>query len=972
MGASNFVQTSFLGGEWSERAQGRYHDPNYKRALSVCRNSFPLEEDAWTRRPGFWYAGHTKAGNPGRLFRFDFQNSSPYLLEFTDGFLRLRQGTSFVFDSTATVTSISGNTLTLSAAVTWSTGDECVIVGADPITYARQFLLTKIDTTHFTITDPVTGAAPSIAWTGAATVKRIQYLTSPFTSSLLPNMRLVRQNKNAVFLNGASAPQYLQTVSDPTSLSAGVFTLTAASFIDGPYLDPVVGATVTPSATSGQISLTMGASNYVSTQVYSAGDFVASSSIFYKSLVDANVGNTPASSPTKWAVISADQMISPAGLAATDIGRSIRLLTNAGDIWTWGKITSTLYPIGSGVPSSVSFGNMTNNANAFDGDSGTFANLVSTGLPYAGLNYSGSSAQRVSSITITASGGQTGSFGSTEVTANLRASSSLPGAASAGTLLGSAALTKNGVITTVTIPSNDTTSTWNYVWVELANVVVANPPTGVITKLYEFSASLVVSATTAGFNVNILGPALGTTGAISVWRIGAYSDTTGYPTCGCWHDGRLWLGGVASNRIDGSVPNQPFNFAPTLTDGTVTDASAISYTFNSSDLSPAYWMESSGPGIIVGTQKGEWLVQATTANEPLTPTNIQARRHTQAGSANIAPVLTEHTFLFAQTEARKVQELFTDAYSGKLTTPNLSKNARHLTSPGIAQLAYQRELAPIVWMRTTDGKVRGCTYKRTQLITTAEPDFAGWHRHDFGLTAEDICVSASLDGGYEQLCMVAYDGTKRSVLIMDMIAEEGDALGAELLLDQGVLATAVEATVSGQGGMRLYGLWHLNGQTVQATASGLDLGDYLVANGSAFIPYGNGTTNLFTRDYALTATITVGLTYTSQGQLLRPILPNDTGAQNNGFAKFRRVQKYGLQLQRAMGLVIGTVFDKLRVVPLKSKGGRPYTGLQPFSGIVQETLADDEGFDGQVAWEVTRPVPATVTAAGGFIHTQDQ
>src|SRR5262249_9574331 len=149
-----------------------------------------------------------------------------------------------------------------------------------------------------------------------------------------------------------------------------------------------------------------------------------------------------------------------------------------------------------------------------------------------------------------------------------------------------------------------------------------------------------------------------------------------------YHEGRLWLSGAVANRLDSSaaggvtkdVNGLRIDCTPTAVDGTVTDANAISYTFNTKDVNPIFWMEPDQQGIICGTKGGEWLVQATSINSPLTPTNIQAHRVTKIGCANIEPRRTEHTVVFVQKFQRKVIEYFADVFSGKFTAPNLSKN----------------------------------------------------------------------------------------------------------------------------------------------------------------------------------------------------------------------------------------------------------------------------------------------------------
>ena len=127
---------------------------------------------------------------------------------------------------------------------------------------------------------------------------------------------------------------------------------------------------------------------------------------------------------------------------------------------------------------------------------------------------------------------------------------------------------------------------------------------------------------TAGISVELLGPPLLYTAPILTWRLGAYSDTTGWPTCGCYAGGRLWLSGAIPNRFDASYANgingSDINFAPTDQYGTVTAAHAIDETLDDDGVNPILWMKpviqnASLRGIIMGTQEREWLVFAPTA-----------------------------------------------------------------------------------------------------------------------------------------------------------------------------------------------------------------------------------------------------------------------------------------------------------------------------------------------------------------------
>jgi hypothetical protein len=502
--------------------------------------------------------------------------------------------------------------------------------------------------------------------------------------------------------------------------------------------------------------------------------------------------------------------------------------------------------------------------------------------------------------------------------------------------------------------------------------------------------------------VQIAGNPLPNTSTITTWRLGAYSDTTGWPTCGCYSEGRLWLGGAIPNRFDASVSNgidgNVINFAPTGPDGTVADNNAITAVLNSDSVNPIYWMEPDLQGIIVGTQAGEVLIQAPTSG-PITPTNIAARRVTKIGGANVLPQRTEHTTVFVQRYSQKLMEYFADVYSGKFSAPNLADKAQHITSAGIAELAYQQAVTPIIWGRDGDGSLFGITYKRDTLTTSQGPTFCGWHRHELGSgrTVESVCSGPAVTGDLDSLTMVTNDTSTniRHVEILTDALDETSTIQEAAYLDDSAVPTSVtvsSAPVAGApyGGATLNGLWHLNGKTVQVFAGGLDCGDrgdkpdniidFVVSNGSVFVPFGDGVSSgcgagLFTVDLVNSGIqILVGFTYDSDGQLVRPVAMSETGARNGpAFGKLRRNHRYAVQLVNAKGLSIGTTFDKMKPCLFRQADDETAIGtLDTFTGIHQDTIEDDMTYDGMICWRVSRPYPVNIVAIGGNIETHDQ
>lgn len=1083
---SSYGQTSFLGGEISKAAQGRFDLPWYRTALNTCLNMIPVENGSLVRRPGTQFLQTTRGGNPGRLIKFDIQANNPYNLEFTDGFLRFFDGPNLVTTNDAqVVTAISAASpaeITTTTAHGWTTGDQVLLsnLGLGTATLQnRVFSITVTSSTKFTIKDAITLASINGALLTFTTgsVSRVLQLTTTYVATSWQNVRSVQAETNAILLNATIQPQILSVTALPVGTLNATFSLGAAIFLDGPYLDPVTGgATLTPSAITGLITATIAFPAYDATVAYKLGDFVFSAGQNYKSLLDQNLNNTPASSPTSWLAVSAGLAVGPNGFVGTDVGRLIRLfsepplwagttttyaagnvvaypngvnggvtywtaltavaasasapiipgtnltawaINSAGALWSWGKITALANIISGTLANTTHIGTLTQGgglAAAFDSNTNkatatcaSFDAGISVNDSYIGQDYHLAAAQKIASATAFPStdNGFAIGFGSVsgisgnlvpQVVLNLRAKTTLPASGSDGTLLGTTGVLTN-LFAPASIQSSDTTTAWNYVWIEIistitiAAVVIDNRIT--IAQAQFFSS--VAGGGGGAVTLQILGPKLLYTSAVRTWRLGLYSNTTGWPSCGTYHEGRVWFSGAVTNRIDSSQTNplnpilgqpQYINMAPTQPDGTVTAQNGISYIFNAPDVNQIFWMEPDLQGIICGTQAGEWLVQATTQNLPLSATNIQAHRVTKIKCANIEPRRCDHTITFVQLEQRKVIEYFADVYSGKLSGPDISKFAKHVTRSGLVELAYQQEISPILWARLSNNALIGCSYSREVLSTAQTPTFFGWHRHTLGSNrvVESIVVGPGA-GVAATLMMVTNDlvSNIRHVEMLTPVFEEGNDLSSAWFLDDAITPSSTvlsTMTVTPYGGLQLNGLWHLNGKTVSVFAGGLDCGDFLVTSGSTIVPFGDGIsggtasgqfTQTFVSSFTAGIPIVVGFTYTSQGQTVRPALPAESGARNGpATGKKRRTHKYTLITASTSGLSIGTVFTKLNSVLFKSDAGVIMPVGQTFTGVYKETLNDDYSYDSMLALQISRPLPAIIASVGAYLHTQDE
>jgi len=635
MPLATYQQTSFLGGEWSPFYQGRAEIPHYRIAMNACRNSLPIEEGTWVRRPGTRLKAPTYNNMNGRLYAVEFSADEPYQLEFTNGFVRFYQGHELIYttDGEQTVTDISTanpSVITLASAVTWATDDEIVLTfdnahpsGALPL---RQRILhvTKLTTTTFSLQDSISAAnidGSTLSVPAGATIKakRVLRLTTPYINDSWADIRIIRNQDIALILQRTVAPQVL-TITPGTTAGTADASLFPAIRHDGPYLDNVPDSELTASAETGEVTVTVAFSAWSATKTYGIADYVSKSGVSYKSLLENNLNQDPVSAPTYWETVDNGVAVTGAfldpsatyvGFQATDVGRHIRIYMTPPE---WDKTTA--YAKDDFVTRD---------------DQAYRAGVANTNVD---------------------------------------------------PLLGVADF------------SSDTGLTW---------VPVVGYQKWTWGTISAYLSSTSVKVQIRGEDIPLYNGATTPT-ASTLWRLGVYSETTYYPSCGTFYEGRFWFAGSIKNRFDttesqGFDKNGVLGFAPTLTDGTVTDASGLSYILEGRDANEMFWIEPDHNDLICGTLGGEWMIQASSNGEPITPTSIRAKRVTKYGCANIEPRRTGLSLVFVQKYRRRVMEFVTDVFSGRYSAPHLNEAAKHLTVGGVNELAYQEELAPIIWCR---------------------------------------------------------------------------------------------------------------------------------------------------------------------------------------------------------------------------------------------------------------------------------
>lgn len=506
----------------------------------------------------------------------------------------------------------------------------------------------------------------------------------------------------------------------------------------------------------------------------------------------------------------------------------------------------------------------------------------------------------------------------------------------------------------------------------------------------------------------------GGTGPTDAWRLGAWSDTTGYPACVTFHEQRLcWAGEKgAPQTFRGSKSSDFENMAPTTVDDSVEDDAALNYAIGANQVNAIRWM-SSLRSLVLGTTGGTWPVRANSLDDPLTPTNIQIKRANTFGGADIAPIEVGDVVIYLSPTGRKFRELAFLVERDNFAAPDLTILAEHISRSGIVQIAYAPEPYGVIWAVRADGVLVALTYER-------EHNVVSWHRHvlgghlDGGIPrVESVAAIPSPDGTHTQIWLAVKrtinGATRRCVELIGGFLQDDDDPGAAYFLDCGlsldhpkaVTGTSqtdpVVLTVPNHGFSNgdqvdvtgIIGMTELNGQRytigtvttdsfalsgidgtafapyaalgevrkVVAAVSGLDHleGEFVSVVGDGSVQTGKTVTSGEVTLDAPASRVHAGYGFTTDIETLRlDALLSDGTAQ----ARTKRIDHVALRLHRSRGGRVGP--DAFHLDPLELASGDATPTGELLSGDRELAFPGGFGTDAQVFIRQDQPLPLSV------------
>ena len=444
---------------------------------------------------------------------------------------------------------------------------------------------------------------------------------------------------------------------------------------------------------------------------------------------------------------------------------------------------------------------------------------------------------------------------------------------------------------------------------------------------------------------------LSTTSATTDWALGAWSVTTGYPSCVSFYEQRLVFAGTTENpqtlyfSKSGDYENFDENYH-----GTVADDDAITYTIASNQVNAIRFLSATRT-LIVGTVGGEFSVSGGGTDDPVTPTNILIKKQSNHGCANIDAIPVGNVTLFLQRAKRKIRELAYNFDVDGYVAPDMTILAEHISETGFNELSYQQEPNQIIWAVREDGQLAGLTYQREQQVVA-------WHRHIFGgafSTGSAVCETVATiptnDKEYQTWVIIkrTINGVTRRYVeyINQFDFTETDNTTFNFLDSQ--------LSYSGSATTTITGLDHLEGQTVSVLANGSTHPDRTVSNGS--ITLARSSTK-----------VKVGLPYTSILQTMRI----DAGSQNGtSQAKTKRIYNITVRLYESIGVEVGPDLNNMEAIPFRSSAQLMDTAIPVYTGDKEVEFRGNYETDGYIYVRQTQPLPLTVLSLYPELITND-
>ena len=259
--------------------------------------------------------------------------------------------------------------------------------------------------------------------------------------------------------------------------------------------------------------------------------------------------------------------------------------------------------------------------------------------------------------------------------------------------------------------------------------------------------------------------ASGSSNATVEWQLGAWSDTTGWPSHAVFFQDRLFFANTSTqpNTVWASHSGDYENFSPTTTNGTVTDSHALNFTLATDQVNAIRWLFSS-KNLQLGTSNGPFVMSSGEDNIAITPTNVVVNRETTDGVGAVKPVGSGKSTLYVDRSKRRIREFAYTAAAQGYISPDMTLIAEHIAAgTSIEELALAKFPDNLIYVRLANGGLRSMTYERDQ-------DVVAWARHTIGgsnVAVKSLATIPNIDETHDQVYMIVSRAIDKGTVTAD-------------------------------------------------------------------------------------------------------------------------------------------------------------------------------------------------------------
>ncbi|MCK5017541.1 MAG: hypothetical protein KAS32_10780 [Candidatus Peribacteraceae bacterium] len=699
------IKQSLNAGELSPLMDARVDQAKYEAGCRTLENFVPLIYGGVKRRPGTEYIATQKNTTAAaRLVGFERSVDNVYVLSFENQIIRIFKSGDRVMNTSVSIVGVtlpSGSEVSVEVtAHGFLTGDTVrfdSVGGTTEIEFngnhSTEYQITRTDANNFTLDG--TDGDNFTTYTSGGTVASIVEIVSPYLTADLPNLK-IEHSADVMYITGSS---YESRKLSRTSDTA--WTLEFTNFQNGPFRpqNTKTTKTIVANGTTGIVTLTaVGGTPFDTSHVSTSVPISAFAD--YSGTVTGTVKATTSSAH---------------GLSTDDLVTIWNTTSYNGQFRITKVDADEFYFTDTWVADDAQGSVAANTAKAQTGSLFKLIQAAATSSVSAELD---TETADNASGTLLVPKGVTWDFttNGTWGAANDSATVVLERSYDSGTTY--------ETVVTVTSAANKNTATSGTE--DFADAIYRTRVSSVSVAVTDCSTQFSIRDTSRTGIVEITAVASSTSATGIVLSTLASTDKTHRYAEGAWNDLRGWPKTVSISPEDrivfaGSVAEPLSVWGSAIGDFTnmtigSLDTDAYAFTLVGSGQQNEIQWSVPKRALVFGTVGGEHIFGASSVEEAVTPTNVQAKLQTTYGSENIRAEIVNQAILFVQRGGKKIREFLYSFDQDAHKADDLTVFSEHITGTGITSIAFQRTPIPMLWCIRADGQMAVMTYERDQNI----------------------------------------------------------------------------------------------------------------------------------------------------------------------------------------------------------------------------------------------------------------